>query len=564
MSKSKLWILPVLLYVAIQLSVYSCATIGSPTGGPKDTIPPQLVKIIPGQGTLNYNDNVVRLEFNEPIQIKDLQNQLIITPGNVGKYKTKISKNSIDFLFDQPFDTNTTYTFNFREGILDLNESNPPKNLQLAFSTGAHLDSLSMNGKVTELLTGKPVPDALVALYRANDTLDTFTSRPYYLAKTTKEGIYTFNYLKQGQYFINSTKDLNNNLKTDPRNESFGFLKDTIVLVTNIDSLHVNILSINTSELRINNARPSGKYYEINLNKAATKYSLEPLEAITDTLYSNFIEKNQKIRVYNTFNITDSLATFFTAQDSIGQLIQDTVYIKFEETRRAKEEFKSTLTPASGTITNKFIADISFNKPVKRITTDSLYFQYDSLTREYIDTTRDVTWNRRRDKLTITKELSPEVAKQRQAEVLAAIDSLPESAKNPEIKGVSLYLGVAAFISVENDSSKASQPKYTFADPVNFGSIQGTFIYPESNFTIQLLQAGNFSVVREIKDKKNYVFSMVPPGEYRLRVLIDENGNGMWDPGNVHKRLEPEPVIIKKEPISLKANWELIDINIAP
>ena len=189
MSKRKLWILPVLLYVAIQLSVYSCATIGTPTGGPKDTIPPQLVKIIPGQGTLNFNDNVVRLEFNEPIQIKDLQNELIITPGNAGKYKTKISKNSIDFLFDQPFDTNTTYTFNFRKGILDLNESNPPKDLLLAFSTGDYLDSLSINGKVTELLTGKPVPDALVALYRAKDTLNNFTSRPYYLAKTTKEDL---------------------------------------------------------------------------------------------------------------------------------------------------------------------------------------------------------------------------------------------------------------------------------------------------------------------------------------------------------------------------------------
>ena len=564
MKNRKIWIIPVLLYLVFQISIYSCATIGTPTGGPKDTIPPQLVKIRPGQGTLNFRDNVVRLEFNEPIQAKDLQNQLIITPGNAGKYKTKLSKNTIEFLFDQPFDTNTTYTLNFREGLLDLNESNPPKNLQLAFSTGAYLDSLSLNGKVTELLTGRPVEDALVAIYRANDTLNSFNRRPYYLTKTNKEGIYQFQNLKTGKYLINSTKDLNNNLKTDPRNEPFGFLKDTINLNSNIDSLHINILSINTSELRINNARPSGPYYEINLNKSAVDYSLEPLEPIADTLYSNFTDKNQKIRVYPTFTLPDSLATRFTAQDSIGQIVSDTLYIKFEESKRAKEEFSSSLQPSSGTITNSFTADIIFNKPVLRINTDSLYFQYDTLSREYIDTTQHLKWNRRRDKLTITKELNPEAAALRQAEVLVAKDSLNDPSKNPPIKGLSLFMKPAAFISVENDSSKAAEGKYTFAKPENFGSIQGTFAYPDSNFIVQLLQAGKFSVVREIKNERNYVFTMVPPGEYRIRVLIDENGNGEWDPGNVHLRQEPEPVIIKKDLIKLNANWELRDINVTP
>lgn len=562
MNKRKIWILPFLLYIVFQITIYSCATVGTPTGGPKDTIPPQLVKITPGQGTLNFRDNIVRLEFNEPVQIKDLQNQLIITPGNAGKYTTKLNKTSIEFLFEQAFDSNTTYTFNFRKGILDLNESNPPEDLQLAFSTGNYLDSLSLNGKVTELLTGKPVADALVALYRAKDTLDNFNSRPYYLAKTTKEGIYQFKNVKEGQYLISSTNDLNSNLKTDPKNESFGFLKDTLHLTKNIDSLNINILSINTSEIRINNARPSGHYYEINLNKSATKYSLKPLEPITDTLYSNLTEKAQKVRVYNTFPIADSLAAFFTAQDSIGQIVQDTVYIKFEETKRPKEEFTYTITPSSGIITEDFSGTIKFSKPVKRIITDSLYFQYDTLTREYIDTTQNFEWNSTRDYLTIKKRLNPEEAKLRQEEILNAADTLNGAPKKANIKGIELFLGKAAFISVESDSSKATKPSYTFANPQNMGSIQGTFAHHATSFTVQLVQASNFSVVREIKDKHNYVFKMVPPGEYKLRVLVDENGNGEWDPGNVYKRIEPEPVIIKEEPILVKANWELRDINI--
>lgn len=562
MNRSKIWFLPVLLFVIIQVVIYSCANIGSPTGGPKDTIPPQLVRIAPGQGTLEYNDNIVRMEFNEPVQIKDLQNQLIITPSIEGRYKTKINKNSVEILFDQPFDTNTTYTLNFREGILDLNESNPPKDLMLAFSTGKYLDSLQLTGQVTELLTGKPVPDALVALYRARDTLNTFNSRPYYLAKTTKEGFYQFNNLKEGNYLIYGTKDLNKNLKTDPRNEPFGFLKDTIALYSSRDSLNLNILSINPSEIRINNSRPSGRYYEINLSKSAVDYSLQPIEAINDSLYSNFVEKNQKVRVYNTFPIQDSLATLFIAQDSVGQTVQDTIYIRFEESKRAKEEFKYTLSPSSGTIEESYKGTITFTKPVKNITLDSIYFQYDTLTREYLDTTKAFSWNKRRDKLTIETKLNPEIARLRQAEVLAAIDSLPEEQRQPNVKGVTLNLNRMAFVSVENDSSKAQQGKYTFADPLNFGTIQGTFQHPAENFTIQLLQSSNFSVVKEIKDTHNFTFRLVPPGEYLMRVLIDENGNGEWDPGNVNKRVEPEPVILKKEPILMKANWELRDINI--
>lgn len=228
MKRSSIYLIFTLVSICIYFSLSSCANIGSPTGGPKDTIPPQLVTINPGQGTLNFNESVVRMEFNEPIQVKDLANQLIITPSIEGKYKTKLSKTSLELQFEQPFDSNTTYTLNFREGIVDLNESNPAKNMILAFSTGSYLDSLELNGTVTEILTGKPVADGIVTLYRAKDTLNTFNSRPYYLQKTDKEGNYHFRNLKVGDYLIYATNDVNKNLKTDPRNEAFGFLKDTI------------------------------------------------------------------------------------------------------------------------------------------------------------------------------------------------------------------------------------------------------------------------------------------------------------------------------------------------
>ncbi|MBW3546489.1 MAG: hypothetical protein KY428_12980, partial [Bacteroidetes bacterium] len=69
-----------------------CASVGSPTGGPKDTIPPQLLSMYPNNETLNYKEGVIRMEFNETVVQKNLQSQLIITPRTEIPYKTKVNK----------------------------------------------------------------------------------------------------------------------------------------------------------------------------------------------------------------------------------------------------------------------------------------------------------------------------------------------------------------------------------------------------------------------------------------------------------------------------------------
>ena len=578
MNKRTSWLSFLVLLLCVQAGINSCANVSSPTGGPKDTIPPALVKINPTAGTIHFNDRIVRMEFSEPIQVKELTNQLIITPSIEGKYKTKLSKNSLEIAFEEAFEDNTTYTFNFREAIQDLNEGNPAKELQLAFSTGAYLDSLTLNGQVKGVLTNEPVEDALVTLYRAKDTLNIFNSRPYYLAKTGKQGFFQFTHLKAGDYLLYASKDVNKNLMADPKNEPFGFLKDTLSITGNKDSLNINILSITINEPRINSSRPSGLYYEINLNKAVKDFQLQPLEEVEGKLYSNLVEGNKKVRVYNTLPIKDSLAVYFSASDSLNQQVQDTLYLRFEESKRPAEEFKYSIEPQGGAIQESYTATINFTKPVLEVNTDSLFFHYDSLSRLPLGAP-DFTWNKTRDKLSIRKQLDP--AKAAEAAKLAAEAKAKEAAQADTSKqdtgltaletegaenqkqGVTLHIGKGAFISVENDSSAAKSIQYTFANPKNFGSIQGTVATEANKFTVQLLQPKTFKVVEELLDKKNFTFQMIPPGEYQIRVLIDENENGQWDPGNVHKREEPEPVLFSKGTTVLKANWEVKDILIS-
>lgn len=46
------------------------------------------------------------------------------------------------------------------------------------------------------------------------------------------------------------------------------------------------------------------------------------------------------------------------------------------------------------------------------------------------------------------------------------------------------------------------------------------------------------------------------PGDYELRILEDDNKNGIWDPGNYHLKLQPEKVYAIKQKINIRQDWD--------
>ena len=46
------------------------------------------------------------------------------------------------------------------------------------------------------------------------------------------------------------------------------------------------------------------------------------------------------------------------------------------------------------------------------------------------------------------------------------------------------------------------------------------------------------------------------PGEYFIRILYDLNNNGMWDPGNYSKKIQPEKAIQLSDKLAIKADWD--------
>jgi hypothetical protein len=46
------------------------------------------------------------------------------------------------------------------------------------------------------------------------------------------------------------------------------------------------------------------------------------------------------------------------------------------------------------------------------------------------------------------------------------------------------------------------------------------------------------------------------PGEYTFQVILDENGNGRWDPGEIETRTLPEGIHFFTTPIKVRSGWD--------
>jgi hypothetical protein len=322
--------------------------------------------------------------------------------------------------------------------------------------------------------------------------------------------------------------------------------------------------------LEIQRDGPAGLYYEIKLNKNIIDYSIDPADS-NFTVYHNFGEDKRTIRFYNTFENIDSLEFYLSAYDSLDQVINDTLYLKFTESRRKKAEFTYSIVPKDGEdITDDFQAIISFNKPIQSIQTDSLYFKYDSLTYQFIPRDSIYPVNQRLDEFTINMDLffTEYLEKIAEADTTQPA-TIGRQTTGPGMRGVNrrqaelnLHIEKGGFVSVDLDTLNDIDYNYQKLRPENYGIIRGTVISDNNSFTIQLLNKQNLRIQEEIKNKVDYSFNRVKPGDYIIRVFIDNNSNGKWDPGNIFQREEPEEVYFYPDIITVRANWEITDINL--
>ena len=220
-------LLTIIMLAAYCLHSSSCAnTRGAPTGGPKDTIPPVVLNMEPDSNAINFPvvKGKITITFDEYVQLKDPSKNIILSPPQKKRPKTSIKGKSIVVTFEEPLDSNTTYSLNFGNAIVDNNESNPLPFFTYTFSTGTTIDTMMLSGNVYDYATLLPVEGATVSLYHNAKDSSVFNDLPAAVTKTDKWGYFVVRNIKNVPYRVYTIKDENNNNKYDPGLELVGFL----------------------------------------------------------------------------------------------------------------------------------------------------------------------------------------------------------------------------------------------------------------------------------------------------------------------------------------------------
>ena len=115
-------------WLIYSLFVLACARQTTPTGGPKDSIPPTLINSIPKHGQVNFKGKTIELTFSETIILNNPKEQLLITPSLGDKYDIKAKKNQVILTLEQDLEDSTTYCHKFQRSRSGYNRKKSSRN----------------------------------------------------------------------------------------------------------------------------------------------------------------------------------------------------------------------------------------------------------------------------------------------------------------------------------------------------------------------------------------------------------------------------------------------------
>ncbi len=208
MRRIVLFFLLILLITKITVLISGCANIVPPMGGPRDSLPPLLVKVTPPDSSKGFDTRTITFTFDEFIdQPQDIFRNLIISPTPTIFPVIESKLRTLTVKIKDTLEPNTTYYYNFGDAIKDINEGNVLRNFSYIFTTGNTLDTLQLGGKVVLAETGGIDSTLTVILHRSGEDSAVLKDRPRYITKLDGQGNFLFRYLPTGIYYVYALKD---------------------------------------------------------------------------------------------------------------------------------------------------------------------------------------------------------------------------------------------------------------------------------------------------------------------------------------------------------------------
>lgn len=524
-----------LFLFVICILAFSCARVGSPVGGPKDTLAPKFLSSNIDTTRVNVKRDIreLRLDFDEYISLKDINKNLIISPPikNIKRIlPSNIANKFILIQWEDTLQANTTYNFNFGNSIADNNEANILRYFNFAFSTGEKLDDLYVSGEISDATAIKKKTETnenklVVGLYQVKDTIN-YKQKPYYITKVDDDGYYELNYLSPGKYKIIAFDDENGNSVYDPGKEKIGFQKEPIDVEKSISGLNMKIYP----------SKKPLKYQEMKEIPGGILMTFTGNPDEVKVLSVN--EKLQDIKVTHRPK-SDSVRIWFDAEkNGLGQTATDN--LKFSYDIGVKQDTVSM-----------------FYKYNKKNAMDldnggaSLAPNADFIVRSayIIDKINPEKWSLKKDSLT-TQEFTAKISETNPYEIQIHSDFV--SGKKYQL--IIPKETVSSFYA-KNTQSKGFD--FEVGKVEDFGSLEFTLLNaPTAKYWIQLLDSSEKVIYSKYTTGNKIKFDILKPEEYIVRILVDNNGNKYWDEADFTTETFAEDSYIFYKKAVVRALWE--------
>lgn len=588
-----------------------CASIGTPTGGPKDTLPPVVVAVVPEDGATNFKSKSIYIEFDEYVQLKDQQKEIYVSPA-MGKKPvfTMRGRGIYIQIKDDSLLPETTYAIEFGSSVADNNESNALHGLRYVFSTGNTIDSLICSGYTEDSYTADSLGKSFIWFYEADsvETPDTYDStifkyKPSKIARSQNNGIFIAQNLKPVPYRVYAIFDANDNQTYEPSIDKVGFVDgvynpsempdfsiwyDSVRRYPSADpqlyfrlftdvsfrrqslqeatrpEQHKVVLSFGASNPDIRSLRldsvPQDKIIVEPLSKGRDTLALwlnVPSESLPDTLRGEIV-----FMAHDTLNVLrETKEELKLSWRRIESRDQERERERNERARAkaeaAGEEWKEPPTPST-------FAMIDFAKSAEVNPEQDLPLEFATpLTRFDSTAVELLSFGEGGDTLRERAIFIPDTANVRRWRLRSRW--LPDRQYRLRIPPDAL----ADITGEGNDSITASLTVSKVEDYATL-RLKVTPRHEGDLYILQLVDA-NGTLLREERGvgAGEHTMLYVPAGDMRLRIIEDVNGNGEWDGGNLVERRQSERAEFYKndeqeELFTTKTGWEFdltLDMN---
>ena len=517
---------PHIVIALLAILVSACAQVVAPTGGTRDTQPPQVKEVKPKNESLNFNrEQTISITFDEFVKLENINDKLIISPPLEHDIKTKLRGKNLEIKFEDTLKENTTYVMNFNESIVDLTENNP-LDFTYVFSTGNEIDSFVVSGRLVNAFDLKVVKDAWVALYNdlKSDSLP-MKKTPTYIDKTNEEGLFEITNVKAGKYKLLAIADENKNFLFDKPTEKIAFKNEFIEVSENSinDSLKLFLFEEDKQKLFVEEKKEDGPHFFIKLSRTI------------DSLSYNFIDTTQSEVLL--------LSQVSKENDSLHFWMKN---IQFDNYRLVVEsaDFSDTIKFDTDTLTKK--NKLKLTNPLP-----SIQPYYQSIKLEFNRPIKSFDASKVKLLNTDSVTLDFKIEQSKRKAILHIKANLQQDSSYHLIIADSAFTDIYGFAndSIGKSFSIDAEDDYSTLEV----EVVNEFDFPQF---VQLLD-GQEKVIQEHKvDSGKLTFNHLKSGKYNLKLIIDRNGNGKWDTGDYIENLQPEPVWMYEETIDLRPNWD--------